>query len=91
MATEIFKVRNALCPEIMKEIFIFHENPTYNSGADTGFRKRRGASKFDRKTTGRDSRGAVSPPSGVWGKAPEAFAIQAFTSTRIANTYVIIP
>ena len=37
-----------------------------------------------------DSRGAVSPPSGDWGKAPEAFAIRAFTSTRIANTYVII-
>ena len=33
----------------------------------------------------------VSPQSGVWGKAPEAFAIQAFTSTRIANIYVIIP
>ena len=23
-------VKNDLCPEIMKEIFIFHENPTYN-------------------------------------------------------------
>ena len=30
MATEIFKVKNDLCPEMMKEIFIFHENPTYN-------------------------------------------------------------
>ena len=30
LATEIFKVKNDLCPEIMKEIFIFHENPTYN-------------------------------------------------------------
>ena len=30
MATEIFKVKNDLCPEIMKKIFIFHENPTYN-------------------------------------------------------------
>ena len=30
MATEIFKVKNNLCPEIMKEIFIFHENPTHN-------------------------------------------------------------
>ena len=25
LATEIFKVKNGLCPEIMKEIFIFHE------------------------------------------------------------------
>ena len=91
LATEIFKVKNDLCPEIMKEIFIFHENPTYNSGADTGFRKRGCASKFGRKTTGGDSRGAVSPPSGDWGKAPETFAIRAFTSARIANTYVIIP
>ena len=30
LATEIFKVKNDLCPEIMKEIFIFHENRTYN-------------------------------------------------------------
>ena len=30
LATEIFKVKNDLCPEIMKEIFIFHENPIYN-------------------------------------------------------------
>ena len=30
MATEIFKVKNDLCPEIMKEIFIFHKNPAYN-------------------------------------------------------------
>ena len=30
MATGIFKVKNNLCPEIMKEIFIFHENPTHN-------------------------------------------------------------
>ena len=30
LETEIFKVKNDLCPEIMKEIFIFHENPTYN-------------------------------------------------------------
>ena len=30
MGTEIFKVKNDLCPEIMKEIFIFYENPTYN-------------------------------------------------------------
>ena len=28
LATEIFKVKNDFCPEIMKEIFIFHENPT---------------------------------------------------------------
>ena len=30
LATEIFKVKNDFCPEIMKEIFIFHENPPYN-------------------------------------------------------------
>ena len=29
LATEIFKVKNELCPESMKEIFIFHE-PPYN-------------------------------------------------------------
>ena len=30
LATEIFKVKNDLCREIMKEFFIFHENATYN-------------------------------------------------------------
>ena len=30
LATETFKVKNDLCPEIMKEIFIFHKNPAYN-------------------------------------------------------------
>ena len=30
LATEIFKVKNDICPEIMKEIFIFYENPTFN-------------------------------------------------------------
>ena len=30
LPTEIFKVKNDLCREIMKEVFIFHENPTYN-------------------------------------------------------------
>ena len=30
LATEILKVKNDLCPEIMTEIFIFHKNPTYN-------------------------------------------------------------
>ena len=30
LATEKFKVKNDLCLEIMKEIFIFHEDPTYN-------------------------------------------------------------
>ena len=29
LAADIYKVKNGLCPEIMKEIFIFHE-PTYN-------------------------------------------------------------
>ena len=28
LATEIFKVKNDLCPEIMKEILVFHEIPT---------------------------------------------------------------
>ena len=61
------------------------------SGADTGFRKRGGAGNSGRKTAGGNSRDAVSPPSGVWGIAPGAFAIRAFTSTRIANNYGIIP
>ena len=30
LATKIFEVKNDLCPEIIKEFFIFHENPTYN-------------------------------------------------------------
>ena len=34
---------------------------------------------------------ALRPPNWVWGKTPEAFDIWAFTSTRIANPYVMIP
>ena len=60
----------------------------YFPGAGTGFGKRGGDSNSGHSWG--DSRGAVSPPSGIWGKAPEAFAIRVFTSTRIANTYVII-
>ena len=30
LATELFKVKNNLSPEIMKEIFVFQENETYN-------------------------------------------------------------
>ena len=30
LATKLFKVKNDLSPEIMKEIFIFQENGTYN-------------------------------------------------------------
>ena len=30
MATELFKLKNDLSPEIMKEIFVFQENEIYN-------------------------------------------------------------
>ena len=30
LATEIYKVKNSLSPEIMKEVFIFQENENYN-------------------------------------------------------------
>ena len=30
LATELFKVKNSLSPEIMEEIFVFKENETYN-------------------------------------------------------------
>ena len=30
LATELFKVKNGLSPEIVKEIFVFQENDTYN-------------------------------------------------------------
>ena len=35
LATEIYKVKNCLSPEIMEEVFIFQENENYNlmSGA----------------------------------------------------------
>ena len=30
LATDLFKLNNVLSPEIMKEIFVFQENETYN-------------------------------------------------------------
>ena len=30
MAIELFKLKNDLFPEVMKEIFVFQENETYN-------------------------------------------------------------
>ena len=30
LASELFKVKNDLSPEIMKELFAFHKNETYN-------------------------------------------------------------
>ena len=30
LATEIYKVKNCLSPEIIKEVFIFQENKNYN-------------------------------------------------------------
>ena len=30
LAAELFKVKNGLCPEIMKKIFVFQESETYN-------------------------------------------------------------
>ena len=30
LATELFKVKNDLSPEIMKEIFVFQKNESYN-------------------------------------------------------------
>ena len=35
LATEIYKVKNCLSPEIMKEVFIFQENENYNLGSGT--------------------------------------------------------
>ena len=35
LATEIYKVRNCLSPEIMKEVFIFQENQNYNLRSGT--------------------------------------------------------
>ena len=35
LATEIYKVKNSLSPEIMKEIFIFQENENYNLRSGT--------------------------------------------------------
>ena len=61
-----------------------------SSGANTEFRKRGDTSNSGCKISG-GLGGAVIPPSGVWGQVSEAFAIWVFTSTRKANTYVIIP
>ena len=35
LATEIYKVKNCLSPEIMKEVFIFQENENYNLTSGT--------------------------------------------------------
>ena len=35
LATEIYKVKNSLSPEIMKEVFIFRENENYNLRSGT--------------------------------------------------------
>ena len=35
LATEIYKVKHSLSPEIMKEIFIFQENENYNLRSGT--------------------------------------------------------
>ena len=35
LATEIYKVKNSLSPEIMKEVFIFQENENYNLWSGT--------------------------------------------------------
>ena len=35
LATEIYKVKNTLSPEIMKEVFIFQENGHYNLRSGT--------------------------------------------------------
>ena len=35
LATEIYKVKNCLSPEIMKEVFIFQENENYNLRSGT--------------------------------------------------------
>ena len=35
LATEIYKVKNSLSPEIMKEVFIFQENENYNLRSGT--------------------------------------------------------
>ena len=57
------------------------------TGADTGFWKRDGKILVAKQLGSLG--GVVSPPSGVWEE--EAFAIWAFTSTRIAYTYTTIP
>ena len=40
LATEIYKVKNSLFPEIMKEVFIFQENENYNLRSDTSITNR---------------------------------------------------
>ena len=35
LATEIYKVKNSLSPEIMKEVFIFQENENYSLWSGT--------------------------------------------------------
>ena len=40
MATEVYKVKNCLSPEIMKDVFIFQENENYNLRSDTNLTNR---------------------------------------------------
>ena len=40
LATEIYKVKNSLFPEIMKEVFIFQENENYNLRSDKSITNR---------------------------------------------------
>ena len=40
LTTEIYKVKNGLSPEIMKEVFIFQENENYNLRCGTHLTKR---------------------------------------------------
>ena len=40
LATEIYKVKNSLFPEIMKEVFIFQENENYNLRSDASITNR---------------------------------------------------
>ena len=78
-----------LLPQRFKNICCWKIDCGKHSGADTGFRKRGGTSNSGRKTAG-GFKMRCKPSKWVWGKAPKAFAIQAFTSTRIANIHVVI-
>ena len=40
LATELFKVKNGLSPEIMKEIFVFQESDNYNLRSGNHLHKR---------------------------------------------------
>ena len=40
LATEVYKVKNCLSPEIMKDVFIFQENENYNLRSNTNLTNR---------------------------------------------------